>query len=111
MEGITGFVDGPLSFLALYAFVANTPYRHVVQLVLSLCQLYGDVLYFLTEYKEGFVHGIMWHPQYFWFYFVFMNAIWLVIPLMCVYESVSAMVRAQTLQDKQKGQTGKKKKN
>ena len=46
MEGITAFVDGPLAFLAAYAFLANKPYRFVVQLILSLCQLYGDVLYF-----------------------------------------------------------------
>lgn len=54
--------------------------RFVLQLVVSVGQVYGDVLYFLTEYRDGFQHGVLGHPLYFWFYFVFLNALWLVLP-------------------------------
>ena len=53
MESITAFVDGPLSFIALYAFITRAPYKHVAQILLSLCQLYGDVLYFSTEVRDN----------------------------------------------------------
>lgn len=100
VESITAVIDGPLSFLALYAFISNKPYRYVVQLILSLCQLYGDVLYFMTEFKEGCIHGEKYHPLYFWFYFVFLNSIWIVVPFLCVLESFNKLSRAQALGDK-----------
>ena len=106
METITAFVDGPLAFMALYAFLQNKPYRHVTQLVLSLCQLYGDVLYFSTEFKDGCTHGPMYHPVYFWFYFVFMNILWIIIPSMCLFESWKAIVGAQRSSDDK--ESGKK---
>ena len=59
MESITAFIDSPLSFLVLYAFTVNTPYHYLVQLILYICQLFGDVLYFMTEYT----HGPYLHPQ------------------------------------------------
>ena len=109
MESITCFVDGPLAFLAVYAFIRNRPYRHIAQLTLSLFQLYGDVLYFLTELKDGFPHGQMWHPQYFWFYFVFMNSLWIIIPLVCIFESSVALNAAQRCKDAASGSSKHKK--
>jgi cholestenol delta-isomerase len=47
-------------------------------------QFYGNLLYYTTSLFEDFVDGKKYYrpePYYFWFYFVFMNAIWLVIPL------------------------------
>ena len=54
MESITSLVDGPLAFLAAYAFLADRSYRHTAQLVLSLLQLYGDTLYFITAWKVSY---------------------------------------------------------
>src|ERR1700730_646846 len=84
METITAAVDGPLAFLATYAFLSNSSYRYLAQLVLSLFQLYGDVLYMSTEWKDGFIHGPYGHPIYFWFYFVFLNSFWIIVPLLCI---------------------------
>lgn len=100
MESVTAFVDGPLAFLAVYAFMSNKPYRHVVQLVLSLFQLYGDVLYFATEAKEGFTHGPLWHPLYFWLYFVVFNAVWIIVPMACIVESYKELTSAQSVMDR-----------
>lgn len=41
----------------------------------SVDQIYRDVLYFLTEHQDGFQHGELGCPLYFWFYFVFMSAL------------------------------------
>ena len=100
MERITAVIDGPLGFLAAYAFMSNSPWRYTVQLVLSLCQLYGDTLYFLTEIFEGFQHGEYLHPIYFWFYFFFMNMIWIVIPSFLVIDSWCHIAKVQRENDK-----------
>lgn len=62
-------------------------------------QIYGDVLYFLTEHRDGFQHGELGHPIYFWFYFVFMNALWLVLPGILVLDSIKQLSHAQRMLD------------
>lgn len=61
--------------------------------------MYGDVLYFLTEYRDGFKHSELGHPLYFWFYFVFLNALWMVLPGILVLDSVKQLMHAQSLLD------------
>ncbi|XP_046580252.1 3-beta-hydroxysteroid-Delta(8),Delta(7)-isomerase-like [Haliotis rubra] len=102
MERITAFVDGPLSFLTLLLYFRNSPYRYVIQLIVSLCQLYGDTLYFMTEIFEDFSHGYMYHPQYFWFYFVTMNMFWIVIPSCLIIQSCYKLAKSQAQVDKLK---------
>ena len=53
MEAFTAFVVGPMCFWAVLAMVRQHSWRHVLQLVVSVCQLYGDVLYFATTGMEG----------------------------------------------------------
>lgn len=62
-------------------------------------QIYGDVLYFLTEQRDGFQHGELGHPLYFWFYFVIMNGIWLVVPGVLVLDSIKHLTHAQSMLD------------
>ncbi|CAH1794632.1 unnamed protein product [Owenia fusiformis] len=100
METITAFIDGPLCILTTVAFVKSHPLRYPLQLTVSLCQLYGDVLYFMTSYFDGFKHGEMWHPLYFWFYFVFLNSIWIIIPAILVADAFRNLMVAQEIFDK-----------
>ena len=53
MEAVTAFVEGPLCFVIVYAMLLRRPWRHVLQLLVSCGQLYGDALYFATSYLEG----------------------------------------------------------
>ena len=53
MEAFTAFVVGPMCFWAVLAMVRQHSWRHVLQLIVSVCQLYGDVLYFATTGIEG----------------------------------------------------------
>ena len=99
MEGITSLLDGPLALYALYTFVTHHHNRYIIQLCLSLCQLYGDVLYFTTEYVEDFNHGPYGDVVYFWFYFVFMNLLWIVIPILCIWESFKVLCTACSSHD------------
>ncbi len=79
MEAVTAFLVGPLCFVATHGILKNRPWRWVLSLVVSVCQVYGDVLYYGTCFLEGFVHSRP-EPLYFWVYFVLLNALWVVIP-------------------------------
>ncbi|XP_066566062.1 3-beta-hydroxysteroid-Delta(8),Delta(7)-isomerase [Amia ocellicauda] len=109
METITAWAWGPLSVWTVLAFLYNKPYRFVLQLVVSLGQLYGDVLYFYTEYRDGFSHSEMGHPLYFWFYFVFMNALWIIIPSLLILDAWRHLSTAQALSDRARGPRGRSK--
>ena len=53
MEAFTAFVVGPMCFWAVAGMVHHKPWRHLLVLIVSVCQLYGDVLYFATTGTEG----------------------------------------------------------
>jgi len=108
MESFTAFAGGPLAFLVTYAFLKQTSYRYVAQLVLSVCQLYGDVLYFTIEIHDGFTHGPVGHPLYFGFYFIFLNSLWIFIPVACIIESWKQIVVSQATTDSIYGDKCKK---
>ncbi|XP_069603990.1 3-beta-hydroxysteroid-Delta(8),Delta(7)-isomerase [Ranitomeya imitator] len=110
METITAAAWGPLSIWTVISFLQNKPYRFVLQLIVSLGQLYGDVLYFYTEYRDGFSHSEKWHPIYFWFYFVFMNALWIIIPSILIVDSWINLSKSQSTADRSRS-TSKTKKN
>lgn len=84
MESITAISWGPLSFLTAILIVKDSPYRYPIQALVSTGQLYGDVLYYSTSLFDEFFSGKTYYrpePYYFWFYFIFMNAFWIAIPL------------------------------
>ena len=91
MEAVTAFCVGPMCLLAVYGILQSKPWKYPLMVVLSVCQIYGDVLYYGTCYLEGFVHS---RPEmlYFWVYFVLLNALWIVIPgIVLVYSTGKIM--------------------
>ncbi|KAH7391489.1 EBP domain-containing protein [Cadophora sp. MPI-SDFR-AT-0126] len=110
MESWTAIFWGPLSFLTALLITTNSPYRHPVQALVSTGQFYGDVLYYTTSLFDD-IYKQQRHyrpePYYFWFYFVFMNGAWIVIPLCCVFSSMRATGKAFAVA--QKVEQGKKK--
>ncbi|TQN70203.1 3-beta-hydroxysteroid-Delta(8),Delta(7)-isomerase [Colletotrichum shisoi] len=97
METITAVFWGPLSFACAYCIVTAHPLRHPLQLIISLGQLYGDVLYFATCSFDKLVARIMYcRPEefYFWCYYVFFNAFWIVIPFYLIVRSCVETKRA-----------------
>ncbi|CAG8561754.1 9459_t:CDS:2 [Paraglomus brasilianum] len=77
---------GPLSIFTCLAIYFNWPSRHVLQLTTSIIHLYGDVLYYWTTIFQGSPHS---RPEayYYWFYFIFINSIWVIIPTLLTIES------------------------
>lgn len=79
MEAITAFIWGPLCPIVVYGILKSKPWRFTLMLIVSLGQIYGDVLYYGTCMLEGFVHSRP-EPVYFWGFFVALNFLWILIP-------------------------------
>ena len=83
MESTTALLWGPLSFLAAYMILTESPFRHPVQSLVSVGQIYGDVLYYATNTFDIVFSGVTYsRPEfvYFWFYYVIINSFWITIP-------------------------------
>jgi cholestenol Delta-isomerase len=97
MEAVTAFLWGPLSFATAYCIARQHPARQPLQMVVSLGQLYGDVLYYGTALFEFYVNGrAHCRPEgyYFWGYFVLLNAFWIVVPGWLLGQSLRETVGA-----------------
>ncbi|KAJ5475683.1 hypothetical protein N7539_007970 [Penicillium diatomitis] len=95
MEAITAFAWGPLSFLTAWMIVVRSPCRYPTQLLVSMGQLYGDILYYATSMMDEYHHAVSYsRPEayYYFGYFIFMNSFWIVIPAYCMYQSYSELV-------------------
>ena len=53
MEAITAFLEGPGCFAIIYGMLKQKPWRYTAIILVSLGQLYGDVLYFGTCIHGG----------------------------------------------------------
>lgn len=97
MESLTAALWGPLSLVCAHLIVTDHPARHQLQTVISVGQLYGVVLYYATcafeEYYRATLYSIP-HRAYFWGYYVFLNFIWVVIPVALIWQSSCASCRA-----------------
>ncbi|KAL8812837.1 MAG: hypothetical protein Q9200_000727 [Gallowayella weberi] len=75
-----------------------------LEALVSLGQIYGDILYYATSMFDHYHKGVTYcRPEayYFWGYFFFMNFIWVVIPGYLLYSSIEASGRAFQALDKQ----------
>lgn len=107
MEAVTSIFWGPLCIFIAHCIATENPLRHALQPLVSLGQIYGDVLYFATCFFEHSVRGIQFgRPEsyYFYGYFVFLNVIWMVIPFPLMVNSIletkKAFVKVQALKPK-----------
>lgn len=93
IEYVTAGIMGPLCLLGAVGLYSKASWRFAVITIVSVSQFYGTVLYFLTSALEGLPHTRP-EPLYFYFYFGIMNAIWLVLPALCTWDSLSKMTAA-----------------
>ncbi|KAH8592955.1 EBP domain-containing protein [Bisporella sp. PMI_857] len=97
METWTAITWGPLSLLAAVLITKDSPYRHPIQALVSTGQFYGCGLYYATSLFDEFYAGKTYYRPgwyYFWFYFVFMNSFWLIVPGYCLHSSIKETARA-----------------
>ncbi|GMH14110.1 hypothetical protein Nepgr_015951 [Nepenthes gracilis] len=83
VEGLTAVLEGPASLLAVYAIARNKSYSYVLQLAISLGQLYGTAVYFITSVLEG--DNFSTSSYYYYAYYITANASWVVIPSLVVF--------------------------
>ena len=57
MEACTAFLVGPLCLLTVAGMLGARPWRYTLMICVSVCQIYGDVLYYGTCYLEGEARG------------------------------------------------------
>ncbi|KAJ3188692.1 hypothetical protein HDU85_004406 [Gaertneriomyces sp. JEL0708] len=104
MESVTSALWGPFSFLVAYFMYIDSPAAPILSFLVSLGQLYGDILYYATTLIEGAPHCSP-SPFHYWFYFVHMNAYWIVIPLYVMWRSGKEMYRGVAALKKTKTKT------
>ncbi|MCJ1360199.1 MAG: hypothetical protein MMC33_010202 [Icmadophila ericetorum] len=79
METVTAVLWGPLSYIVAWMIVIEHPLRYPLQALVCIGELFGLVL------PEAY---------YFWFYYFFMNFIWMVIPGWLLYVSIDKTAKA-----------------
>ncbi|KAK4545329.1 hypothetical protein LTR36_003509 [Oleoguttula mirabilis] len=90
MESFTAAFWGPGCLAAAALVMLRHPMRYPIQMIVSMGQFYGLVLYYATCMFDHYYAGVTYsRPEafYFWFYFFFMNFIWMVIPGYLIYQS------------------------
>lgn len=78
------------------AIAKGKSYSYILQFAISLGQLYGTAVYFITSYLEGDKFAAS--PYYYYAYYVAANASWVVIPsLICIrcWKKICAAVQLQ----------------
>ncbi|KMT02762.1 hypothetical protein BVRB_8g193490 [Beta vulgaris subsp. vulgaris] len=81
LEGLSIFILGPANLLAAYAVATDKCYKNVLQLVTSVGELYGVVIFHTTPFIEGKQYSAS--PLY----FVGANLPWALIPLLIIIRS------------------------
>ncbi|KLO16740.1 Emopamil-binding protein [Schizopora paradoxa] len=106
LEILTVLGAGPLCCLILYQIVNKDPARHYWIVVLSTAELYGGWMTFCPEWLTGSPNLETGNVLYLWVYLVFMNIIWVVIPIWLMFDAYGHI--ASTLRLAQKSQEVKK---
>lgn len=87
LEILTVVVDGTLCLLLVYAIVAQRFYRHILQLILCVCELYGGWMTFCPEWLTGSKALDTSNWVFLWLYLFFFNTLWVVIPFALVFHT------------------------
>jgi cholestenol delta-isomerase len=120
METVTAFTWGPICLLLPFLIVKSHPLRHPLQIIVCVGQIYGLILYYATSMFDHYYTGVTYsRPEflYFWFYYFFMNFIWMVFPGILLVSSVRTIAKAFNALDelnaskKQNGMVNGKKHN
>ncbi|ESR37076.1 putative 3-beta-hydroxysteroid-Delta(8),Delta(7)-isomerase [Citrus sinensis] len=100
VEGITAVLEGPASLLSVYAIATGKSYSYILQFAISLGQLYGTAVYFMTSYLEG--DNFAASPYYYNLYYIGANASWVVIPSLIAIRCWKKICAAPQLQGQKK---------
>ncbi|GER57341.1 3-beta-hydroxysteroid-Delta(8) Delta(7)-isomerase [Striga asiatica] len=103
VEGITAAIEGPACLLAVYAIAMRKSYSYTLQIAISLGQLYGTAVYFITAILEG--DNFATNEFYYYAYYVMANIWWVIIPTTIVVHSWKKICEAFELHEQKKNKT------
>ncbi|XP_071402221.1 emopamil-binding protein-like [Centroberyx affinis] len=98
LELLTVILDTFLALLLIYAILRDKYYRHFVQISLCVCELYGGWMTFCPDWLVGSPNLNTSSRLYLWVYLVFFNGIWVLVPVLLLRQSWSALRRLHTHQ-------------
>ena len=86
MEWFTSVLGGPLAFYALRLLATGRELRgHLFVIGLSVMELYGTLLYWTTEWANGFTSADPGDPLNFYVKFIGINALWVIFPALSIW--------------------------
>jgi len=94
LEILTVLVVGPLCLLNVYAIMKKKAYRHLVQIIICVCELYGGWMTFCPEWVAGSPALNTSSFLLLWVYLFFMNFVWVIIPFILLWESSAWVIYA-----------------
>lgn len=103
VEGITAVLEGPASLLAVYAIAKGRSYSYILQVAISLGQLYGTAVYFITSLLEG--DNFATNEFYYYAYYVLANSFWILVPSLIVIRCWKKICAAIQVQGQKKSKT------
>ncbi|TGO44656.1 hypothetical protein BOTNAR_0773g00030 [Botryotinia narcissicola] len=102
---VTAFLWGPMCFTVAAFIATRHPLRHPLQIIVTVGQIYGLVLYYATHTFDYYHKEVNYsRPEflYFWFYYFFMNFLWMIFPGMLLVDSVRTIAQTFTELDQVK---------
>lgn len=78
---------GLLCLMQVYGCFFKTKWRHPLQIIICVSELYGGWMTFCPEWVEGSPNLNSSDPVLLWIYLVFMNGLWVVIPALLLWDS------------------------
>lgn len=88
IEILTVFV-GILCLFQIYGTYSKSSWRHPLQIIVCVSELYGGWMTFCPEWVDGSKNLDTSDPILLWVYLVFMNGLWVVVPLLLLWDSFS----------------------
>jgi EXPERA (EXPanded EBP superfamily) len=96
LEILTVFIMGPLALACLYGTLKRSPWRHVAQIVICACELYGGFMTFAPEWLSRPVANpnLSNRPLHVCCHLFFFNFLWVLVPLILLWDSCVVLTRA-----------------
>jgi hypothetical protein len=86
---------GPSCFVLVWLVLEQHAWRHPVQLVLCSIQCFGTLVYFFEPVVAGTWSEVFTSdPLELWTFVLFLNGLWIGVPIVMIYQSFRAVVPA-----------------
>ena len=82
---------GVLCLFMIYGVYQRSSWRHPLQIIICVAELYGGWMTFAPEWLDGSPNLNGTDPILLWIYLVFMNGLWVVIPLLLLWDSFARL--------------------